>query len=155
MARDSFGLRWNFHLLAESDFVVVAPNYSGSVGFGEAFSRSVQGTPLKASADDINLVIAEVARRYEFVDGTRVGIAGASYGAHIVNWLEATTNKYKCFVAHAGLANLESQWATSDKSFEREVTTLQQVAAHSGVVSLVEVLTDVEYFSETDQSSKR
>jgi len=121
MARDSFGVRWNYHLLAGSDYIVVLTNYVGSTGFGEAFARAVQGDPLKGAGSDLEEAVDEVARRYAFVDGTRLAAAGASYGAHLANWLEATTTRYRCLIAHAGLVNLETQWSTSDVIYDREL----------------------------------
>jgi len=35
--------------------------------------------------------------------------------------MEATTTRYKCLISHAGLVNLESQWATSDFIYGREL----------------------------------
>ena len=32
--------------------------------------------------------------------------AGASYGGHLANWLEATTTRYKCIISHAGEVDL-------------------------------------------------
>ena len=122
MFRDSFGVRWNYHLLASPGYVVVLTNYAGSTGFGEDFSRAVQGSPLKAPADDVNEAIDEVERRYAFIDGKRLAGAGASYGGHLANWMEATTTRYRCLISHAGLVNLEAQWGTSDMIYDREVT---------------------------------
>ena len=34
--RDAWVLRWNYHLLAGSDTVLLLTNYKGSTGFGEA-----------------------------------------------------------------------------------------------------------------------
>jgi dipeptidyl aminopeptidase/acylaminoacyl peptidase len=77
---------------------------------------------MRAPSADINETIDEVVRRYPFADGARVAAAGASYGGHLVNWLQATTTRYRCLVAHASLVNLESQWGTSDSVFHREQT---------------------------------
>lgn len=123
MFRDSFGLRWNYHLLAAAGYVVVLTNYAGSTGFGEGFSRAVQGSPLKAPGDDVNEAVDEVIRRYTFVDRTRLAAGGASYGGHLANWLEAETTRYRCLISHAGLVNLETQWGTSDVIYEREIAS--------------------------------
>ncbi len=121
MSTDQFFLRWNPHLLATPGYVVIQTNYTGSTGFGEKFARNIQFDPFKTPADEINEAVDEAARRFPFVDGTRVAASGASYGGHLVNWLEATSTRYKCLVGHAGLINLESQWGTSDTIFHREV----------------------------------
>jgi dipeptidyl aminopeptidase/acylaminoacyl peptidase len=122
MFRDSFGVRWNYHLLAAPGHVVVLTNYSGSTGFGETFARGVHGDPLRTPASEINETLDEVLRKYPFADATRQAAAGASYGGHIVNWLQATTTRYRCLIAHAGLVNLETQWGSSDVIYGREMT---------------------------------
>ncbi len=122
MSRDYFFLRWNYHLMAGSDFVVIMTNYVGSTGFGEAFAQAIQGDPLRGPADDINRALDVAAERFPFVDAERACAGGASYGGHLANWLQGTSNRYRCLVSHAGLVNLESQWATSDIAYSREAT---------------------------------
>ena len=63
----------------------------------------------------------EAIKRFKFIDAARQAAGGASYGGHLANWLQATTTRYKCLISHAGLVNLETQWATSDTIFSREL----------------------------------
>lgn len=121
MFRDQFVIRWNYHLLASPGYVLIATNYKGSTGFGEAFAQSIQGDPLKGPADDINGAADAAIREFAFIDGTRQCAGGASYGGHLSNWMQASTTRYRCLVSHAGLINLASQWGTSDVIYGREV----------------------------------
>jgi dipeptidyl aminopeptidase/acylaminoacyl peptidase len=121
MWRDAISVRWNYHLLASPGFVLVAPEYRGSVGHGIDFTLDILGDPLRGPAEDIALGLAEALRRFPFLDGERVAAAGASYGGHLVNWLQATTDRYRCLVGHAGLASLDMQWSTSDVIYHREL----------------------------------
>jgi len=124
MWRDQLSLRWNYHLLAKPGYVVLLTNYTGSTGFGEQFGQLIQGDPLKTPGDEINQAADEAIKRFPFIDGTRQAAAGASYGGHLANWMEATTTRYKCIISHAGLVNLESQWGTSDTIYGRELMNL-------------------------------
>jgi len=121
MWRDRVHLRWNYHLIAGSEYVLVATNYKGSTGFGEAFAQSIQGDPLKGPADEINQGADAAIERFDFIDGTRQCAAGASYGGHLASWMLASTDRYRCLVNHAGLVDLASQWGTSDAVYHREV----------------------------------
>jgi dipeptidyl aminopeptidase/acylaminoacyl peptidase len=121
MWRDNWGLRWNYYMLSRPGYVVLLTNYSGSTGFGEAFAQSIQGDPFKGPGDEINEGADEAIRLYPFVDGSRQIGAGASYGGHMANWMQATTTRYKALISHAGLINLESQWGTSDTIYSREI----------------------------------
>jgi dipeptidyl aminopeptidase/acylaminoacyl peptidase len=120
MWRDQISLRWNYHLLARPGYVVLATDYTGSTGYGERFAQEIQFDPLKTPADEINQAADEAIRRFAFVDGSRQCAAGASYGGHLANWMQATTTRYKCLVSHAGLVDAESQWGTSDTIYGRE-----------------------------------
>jgi dipeptidyl aminopeptidase/acylaminoacyl peptidase len=121
MFRDNFFIRWNYHLIAARDYVLLLTNYRGSTGLGEAFAQSIQGDPLKGPGDDLNAAADEAIRRFPFIDAERQCAGGASYGGHLANWLQASTTRYRCLISHAGLVNLESQWGTSDTIYGREV----------------------------------
>ena len=121
MYQDYFFLRWNYHLLAGEEFVLVLSNYRGSTGFGEAFAQAIQFDPLRGPAHDINAAADEAIRRFDFIDGSRQCAGGASYGGHLANWMQASTDRYRCLVSHAGLVNLITQWGTSDAVYHREV----------------------------------
>jgi dipeptidyl aminopeptidase/acylaminoacyl peptidase len=119
---DQIGLRWNYHLLAEPGYVLLLPDYTGSTGFGEKFAQAIKLDPLRTPGEELNQAVDEALERYPFIDGSRVCAAGASYGGHLANWLEATTTRYKCIISHAGEVDLTTQWGESDYIYEREVT---------------------------------
>jgi len=121
MWHDTFVLRWNYHLLAGTEYVVLLTDYKGSTGYGEAFARSIQLDPLRGPANHVNEAADEAVKRFPFIDGARMAAGGASYGGHLANWLQATTTRYKCLISHAGEADLIMQWGTSDSIWGREV----------------------------------
>jgi dipeptidyl aminopeptidase/acylaminoacyl peptidase len=119
---DTFSYRWNYLLLASPGYVILTTNYTGSTGFGEAFARAIQGDPLRTPGEEIEQAADEAIARFDFIDGDRVAAGGASYGGHLSNWLQATTDRYRCLYSHAGLISLEGQWATSDGIYHRELS---------------------------------
>ena len=122
MWRDQISLRWNYHLLAGPGYVMLMTNYSGSTGFGDEFAQSIMNDPLRGPADELMEAADEAIRRYPFIDASRQVAGGASYGGHLANALEAWSGtRFKALISHAGLVNLESQWATSDVIFHREL----------------------------------
>jgi dipeptidyl aminopeptidase/acylaminoacyl peptidase len=122
MWRDTFFMRWNYHLIAAPGYAVLLTNYTGSTGFGEAFAQGIEGDPFKGPADEINQAADVAIAKYDFIDGSRQCAGGASYGGHLANWLQASTDRYRCLISHAGLVNLEDQWGTSDIAYSREAT---------------------------------
>jgi len=119
---DQIGLRWNYHLLASPGYVILMTDYTGSTGFGEKFAQAIKLDPLRTPGDEINQAVDEAIKRYPFIDGSRLCAAGASYGGHLANWIEATTTRYKCIVSHAGEVDLTTQWGISDSIYGRELT---------------------------------
>lgn len=120
---DQIGLRWNYHLLASAGYVVLLTDYTGSTGYGEAFSRAIKLNPLRGPAEEIDQAVNEAGKRYSFIDTANACAGGASYGGHLANWVEATTTRYKCIVSHAGEIDLLTQWGTSDFNYGREVAS--------------------------------
>jgi dipeptidyl aminopeptidase/acylaminoacyl peptidase len=122
MNPDGVSLRWNYHLLTAAGYVMLMTDYTGSTGFGEKFAQQIKLDPLKTPGLEIDQAVDEALKRYRFIDGSKMCASGASYGGHMVNWLEATTTRYKCLVSHAGEVDLLTQWGTSDGIYGREVT---------------------------------
>lgn len=118
---DAGHVRWSPQLLAAPGYVVVMPDYTGSVGYGEESAQAIEGDPLRTPGQEILEVVDAALERYPFLDASRLAATGASYGGHLINWLQATTDRFRCLVGHAGLISLEGQWATSDSIYHREV----------------------------------
>ena len=119
--KDNWSYRWNYHLLAQPGYVLLLTDYTGSVGYGEKFSKEIQFDPFKGPADEINEAAADAIKKFSFIDGTKQAAGGASYGGHLSNWLQGTTSHYKALISHAGLINSEAQWGTSDGIYHREI----------------------------------
>lgn len=119
---DQIGLRWNYHLLAAPGYVLLMTDYTGSTSFGEKFAQAIKLDPLKTPGEEINEAVDQALKKYPFLDGSRMCAAGASYGGHLANWIEATTTRYKCIVSHAGEVDLATQWGESDSIYDRELT---------------------------------
>jgi len=122
MWTDNITYRWNYHLLGSPGYLMLMTDYRGSTGYGERFAQDIKLDPLEGPASDVNAAADEAIRRYPFIDPSRQVAGGASYGGHITNWLAVTTTRYRALVSHAGEWDLESQWATSDYSYDRERT---------------------------------
>lgn len=109
--------RWNFALMAANDYVVVAPCRRGMPGFGvewnEQISKDYGGQNMKDYLTAIDSVAEE-----PFVDSGRLGCVGASYGGFSVYWLAGHHEKrFKTFIAHCGIFNLEQLYSTTEELF--------------------------------------
>src|SRR2546426_2106590 len=57
----------------------------------------------------------DVVARLPFVDSTRMGAAGASYGGYMVYWIAGHTNRFKVLVDHDGVFNPKSMYGTTEE----------------------------------------
>ncbi len=118
--KENWSYRWNYGLLASDQYALLLTDYTGSTGYGEAFGQAIQLDPLKGPADDINAAADEALRKFPFLDGNLQAAGGASYGGHLANWMQASTQRYRCLISHAGAVNMITQWGTSDAIAHRE-----------------------------------
>jgi dipeptidyl aminopeptidase/acylaminoacyl peptidase len=114
---DGWSYRWNPSLWAAQGWVVAAPNPRGSTGFGQKFVDDITQDWAGRVMLDLDAVFNAVSR-LPYVDATKQGVAGASYGGYAVNWLITHTDRFKAAVSHDGLFNLESMaYATEELWF--------------------------------------
>ena len=73
-------------LLAARGFVVFEPNYRGSDDMGSTFETAIVGDTVDGPSRDIMAGIAAVEQR-GFVDKSRIGVSGWSYGGLLTAWL--------------------------------------------------------------------
>ena len=111
---DGWSARWNPSLWAAQGWVVVAPNPRGSTGFGQKFVDEISGDWGGKVMTDLDAVF-DAAVKMPFVDASRQGIAGASYGGYAVDWILGHTNRFKAAVTHDGVFNLESMSLTTEE----------------------------------------
>jgi dipeptidyl aminopeptidase/acylaminoacyl peptidase len=111
---DAWSYRWNPSLWAAQGWVVVAPNPRGSIGFGQKFVDDITQDWGGKVMSDLTAVF-DAAVKLPYVDATRQGIAGASYGGYAVDWLIGHTNRFKAAVTHDGVFNLDSMALSTEE----------------------------------------
>jgi dipeptidyl aminopeptidase/acylaminoacyl peptidase len=110
-----YSFRWNFQLMAANGYIIVAPNRRGMPGHGvlwnEEISKDWGGQPIRDYFSAI-----DYAKTLPYVDSTRCGAVGASYGGYSVYMMEGMHNgRFKTFIAHDGLFNLNSFYGTTEE----------------------------------------
>lgn len=112
-----FSYRWNFQLMAANGYIVVAPNRRGLPSFGQAWNDEISGDWGGQAMKDLLSASDDVSKE-TFVDKNRLGAVGASYGGFSVYWLAGNhNNRFKSFIAHCGVFNLESMYGTTEEIF--------------------------------------
>lgn len=109
-----FSYRWNLALMASQGYVVVAPCRRGMPGIGTAWNDAITGHWGDAMKDLLSAT--DAAAKEPFVDAQRMGAVGASFGGYAVYWLAGNHQKrFKTFISHCGLYNLESFYGTTEE----------------------------------------
>lgn len=91
-------------LLASRGFLVLNPNYRGSAGRGDEFTRAVQKDHCSRPATDvITGALSLVARGW--ADRSRMGVIGYSYGGAVANCVLARSDLFRAVCSGAGRWN--------------------------------------------------
>lgn len=112
-----FSYRWNFQLMASRGYIVIAPNRRGLPGFGQSWNDEIGGDWAGQAFRDY-LAATDSIAKLPFVDANRLGAVGASYGGYSVYWLAGNhEGRFKTFIAHCGVFNLESMYGATEEIF--------------------------------------
>jgi dipeptidyl aminopeptidase/acylaminoacyl peptidase len=94
-------------------YLVLKPNFRGSTGYGDAFTRAnVEDWGDGPYRDVMAGVDALVARGV--ADADRLFMYGWSYGGILANWTATHTDRFKAIVSGASVADGRLQYAISD-----------------------------------------
>lgn len=108
--------RWNFMVMAANDYVIIAPNRRGLPGFGMEWLEEISTNYTGRCMDDYKSAIDDAVKNLPYVDKDRLGCIGASFGGYSVYWLAGNHDKrFKCFLAHDGIFNLEQQYLETEE----------------------------------------
>ena len=101
---NEFHYRWNPQTYAGAGFAVVAVNFHGSTGYGQAFTDAISGDWGGKPLEDLQKGWAAALEKYTFLDGGRACALGASYGGYMVYWIAGNWSlPWKCLVDHDGV----------------------------------------------------
>jgi dipeptidyl aminopeptidase/acylaminoacyl peptidase len=108
--------RWNSQAFAGAGYAVLAIDFHGSPGYGQAFTDSIAhdwgGKPLV----DLQKGLQAALQKYPWLDGERVCALGASYGGFMMNWIEGNwPERFRCIVNHDGLFDQRMMYYSTEE----------------------------------------
>jgi dipeptidyl aminopeptidase/acylaminoacyl peptidase len=112
-----------FQLQVGGGFGVVYCNPRGSSGYDEAWGRATRWPEWDhdpgsgwggVDADDVMACIDEACRRFDWLDGDRLGVMGGSYGGYMASWLIGRTDRFKAACSERSANNLLTLEHNSD-----------------------------------------
>jgi dipeptidyl aminopeptidase/acylaminoacyl peptidase len=110
-----YSFRWNFQLMAANGYIVVAPNRRGMYGHGQTWNEQISKDWGGQVMKDYLSAIDEISKE-PYVDKSRIGCVGASYGGYSAFYLAGIhNNRFKTFIAHDGVFDLRSMSGTTEE----------------------------------------
>ncbi len=111
---DSWSYRWNAQMFAAPGYVVMMTNFHGSTSYGQAFVEEISGDWGGACYQDL-MKAADYLESLPYVDRTRTGAAGASFGGYMINWIAGHTDRFKALVSHDGVYDNRSMYGETEE----------------------------------------
>lgn len=102
--------RYATHMYAAQGYVVYILNPSGTTGFGQEFAARHVNAWGDKTADEIIRGTELFCKEHAFVDKTKIGCIGASYGGFMTQYLQTKTDLFAAAISHAGISALSSYW---------------------------------------------
>lgn len=114
-----------FQLLASQGYAVLYTNPRGSHGYGETFVQAVCGDYGGNDYRDLMHAVDYACSRFSWIDETRMGVAGGSYGGFMTNWIVGQTNRFKAAVTDRSICNWISFYGVSDIGYHFSAEEIQ------------------------------
>lgn len=105
-------------ILAANSYVILRPNYRGSLGYGDDFVRDMVGHYFNQSHLDVMAGVDHLIEQ-GIVDGDKMVKMGYSAGGHMTNKIITFTNRFKAASSAAGTVNWISMYSQSDTRIYR------------------------------------
>ena len=112
-----FGNGWypGHQILASAGNLVLWTNPRGSASYGHDFVSRVYEDWGGEDYEDLMAAVDRVIRR-PYVDASRLGVHGYSYGGFMTSWTVGHTNRFRAAVVAAPVTNLVSMYGQTDIS---------------------------------------
>jgi dipeptidyl aminopeptidase/acylaminoacyl peptidase len=108
-----WGFNPTFQVYAGRGYAVLYLNPRGSSGYGQKFSDGTINEWGGGDYKDLMAGVDAALEKYAWIDASRMGVTGGSYGGFMTNWIITQTPRFKAAVASASVSNLISFYSTS------------------------------------------
>ncbi|HWJ21618.1 MAG TPA: S9 family peptidase [Gemmatimonadaceae bacterium] len=114
-----YGVDWyhEFQVYAAKGYAVFFTNPRGSTGYGRAFQRGIVNQWGGNDYVDVMNGVRAVVAQNPWIDTTRLGVTGGSYGGYMTNWIVGHTPMFKAAVTLRSVVNFVSDEGTRDGAY--------------------------------------
>ena len=111
------GIFQEFQLLTAEGYAVIYTNPRGSAGYDELYTQAVMRHYGEVDTEDFLDFTDEALKRYPWIDESRLGLTGGSYGGYTTNWIISHSDRFKAAVTCRSICNWVSKFGVSDIGF--------------------------------------
>ncbi len=114
-----YGVDWynEFQVDAAKGYAVFFSNPRGSTGYGRQFERGIANQWGGNDYIDVMNGVRAVLGANPWIDTTRLGVTGGSYGGYLTNWIVGHTSLFKAAVTLRSVVNFISDEGTRDGAY--------------------------------------
>lgn len=106
----ALSMRYPKSVWASNGYVVLVLQPSGAIGYNRDFSAAHVNNWGITVADEIIAGVKAFCNEHAFVDASRLGCIGASYGGFMTQLLVTRTDLFAAAISHAGISSISSYW---------------------------------------------
>jgi dipeptidyl aminopeptidase/acylaminoacyl peptidase len=112
MWSDAF--RGETQMFTGAGYILAFPNPRGSTGYGQEFTAQISGDIGGQVFQDLMKVTDHLAK-LPYVDNTRMGAMGWSFGGYMMMWFEGHTDRFKAIASMMGIYDWRSFFGATEE----------------------------------------
>jgi dipeptidyl aminopeptidase/acylaminoacyl peptidase len=110
----SDAFRGDWQVYPGAGYVVAFPNPHGSTGYGQDFTAAISGDWAGKVYEDL-MKVTDAVEKLPYVDRSRMGAMGWSYGGYMMMWFEGHTDRFKAIASMMGLYDTRSFFGSTEE----------------------------------------
>ena len=108
------GFRGDWQVYPGAGYVVAFANPRGSTGYGQKFTAAISGDWGGKVFRDL-MAVTDALEKLPYVDKTRMGAMGWSYGGYMMAWFAGHTTRFKALASMMGVYDLRSKYGATEE----------------------------------------
>lgn len=125
-------------LLAAEGYAVLYMNPRGSHSYSQEFVNGCRGDYGGGDYRDLMAAVDMILEENTWIDATRLGVTGGSYGGFMTNWIIGHTDRFKAALTQRSISNWISFYGVSDIGYyftpwqmDADMTNVEKLWQHS------------------------
>jgi len=106
--------RGDWQVYTAKGYVVAFPNPHGSIGYGQAYTAAISKDWGGKVYEDV-MKVTDALAKLPYVDETRMGAMGWSYGGYMMDWILGHTTRFKALCSMMGVYDLVAEFGATEE----------------------------------------